>query len=96
MSFDESEKWERAIDANVAVSRNYKLTFGVPWGKEVLRDLANFCFANRTTAVHDVNHMLIYEGRRQVFVMIQRFLNLTAADIERLTHGDDIKIEASE
>lgn len=56
-----------------------------PPGEEVLRELARICYATRTTAHKDSTAMAVAEGRRQVWLHIASRLNLTDADIERLT-----------
>lgn len=60
----------------------YQQTFGTPWGKMVLSDLADFCCANRTTATSaDPIQIALREGRRQVWLRIERALNLTPEEM---------------
>lgn len=55
----------------------YVKTFTGPFGEEVLADLAKFCRANETTFHVDARAHAVAEGRREVFLRIQRQLNLT-------------------
>lgn len=60
------------IDQRIAA---YQATFGGPLGTEVLEHLSYICFANRTTASGDRDAILVAEGRRQVWLDIQKYLN---------------------
>lgn len=62
-----------------------------PSGALVIADLARICFASKTTAQPNVNAMLIAEGRRQVWLHIQKQLRLTDAQIHYLTTGELIE-----
>lgn len=64
-------------------------------GEEVLRDLAKFCCANRTTIrispvsrTIDPLAMAVAEGRREVFMRIAKKLYLSDADIARFLEAD--------
>jgi hypothetical protein len=58
--------------------RNFQFCFGSPAGKNVLADLHEFCCASRTTAVDESpQKMAIREGRRQVWLRIERAIHLT-------------------
>lgn len=76
----------------------YKRTFMADDGKPdadaaiVLADLKRFCYAERTTAkispttqAMDPLAMAFAEGRREVFLRLQGFLNLDEAAIHNLT-----------
>jgi hypothetical protein len=83
--------------------RAYKLAFGSPAGQVVLVGLAAFCRAAETTAPGfddtepiDKDRMLIMEGRRQVFLMIQRKIGLTAAQVFELATGRTVEIATEE
>lgn len=53
----------------------FRAVFSSPSAAEVLEDLEDFCFANKTTVDgHDTN-MAVKEGRRQVWLHIQQLLN---------------------
>lgn len=59
--------------------RAYQHAFdpAAPHGKMVLADLANFCFAHKTTMMPDVRAQCVAEGRRDVWLRIAYHLNLT-------------------
>jgi hypothetical protein len=57
---------------------NYRLALMSPAGRQVLADLADFCYATSTTMrSNDPIQLARNEGRRQVWCRIQRALNLT-------------------
>ncbi len=64
--------------------RNYQLTFGGPAGQEVLVDLAKFCRANDTCYDNDPRKHAVAEGRREVWLRIQRHLNLSPEQLNAL------------
>lgn len=71
---------QNVLDFFRRYQRNYQLTFQRtnPAAQQVLADLQDFCCGFRTTAVGGSAHeMAVREGRRQVFLRIQRSLNLT-------------------
>jgi len=55
----------------------YVKTFMGPMGQEVLSDLARFCRANESTFHPDPRAHAVAEGRREVFLRIQKHLQLT-------------------
>jgi hypothetical protein len=55
----------------------YVRTFLCPPGQEVLTDLAKFCRANESTYSDDPRAHAVAEGRREVWLRIQRHLQLT-------------------
>ena len=55
----------------------YVMTFHNAVGQEVLIDLAKFCRANETTFHPDPRIHGALEGRREVWLRIQRHLQLT-------------------
>lgn len=55
----------------------YVATFANPMGQEVLIDLAKFCRANESTFHVDARAHAVAEGRREVFLRIQKHLQLT-------------------
>ena len=67
----------------------YKQTFNGPLAETVLRDLAQYGFADITTFHGDKDKMLYAEGRRSVWLRIQNHLNLSPADLWRLTNAGD-------
>jgi glycine/D-amino acid oxidase-like deaminating enzyme len=64
----------------------YDQTFGGHGApKQVLRDLARFCRANKTTFHANDRVAAHLEGRREVWLYIQEHLNLSAEEIFELT-----------
>jgi hypothetical protein len=57
--------------------RDYQLAFTSPPGQAVLHDLAHFCRANETTFHEDPRLHAVAEGRREVWLRIQKHLRLT-------------------
>ena len=55
----------------------YIKTFNSPFGTEVLEDLAHFCRAHETTFHDDPRAHAVAEGRREVWLRIQKHLQLT-------------------
>lgn len=55
----------------------YVKTFMNPYGEEVLLDLAKFCRAHDTTFHPDPRAHAVAEGRREVWLRIQKHLQLT-------------------
>lgn len=55
----------------------YQRTFLCPPGQEVLEDLARFCRANESTFHPDPRVHGALEGRREVWLRIQKHLQLT-------------------
>lgn len=66
----------------------YKVTFNKEsaWAHIVLRDLAQFCRAHKTTFHEDPRMQAVLEGRREVFLRIQEHLQLTETQIFDLHH----------
>jgi hypothetical protein len=54
----------------------YVKTFQGPFGQEVLQDLAKFCRAHESTFHVDARAHAVAEGRREVWLRIQRHLQL--------------------
>ena len=69
--------------------QSYKQTFSGPVAEEVLRDMARFCRANTSTFHEDARLHAVAEGRREVWLRIQQHLNLSPAELWRLTSGED-------
>lgn len=63
--------------------RAYHKTFEGEFAKEVLRDLARFCYVRKTTFDTNAMNMAFKEGRRDVFLRIAGYLDLSIEDIER-------------
>lgn len=67
-------------------AQDYTLTFESVQGQRVLADLAKFCRAHETTFHTDARAHAVAEGRREVWLRIQRHLNLTDEQLWKL-HG---------
>ena len=82
----------KALDLFRQKKRAFQLTFGSPHGQEVLKLLSVFCRAEDNAAIpgdHDRTWLLI--GRREVFLMIQRQLNLSSEELFALSGGQTVK-----
>lgn len=55
-----------------------------PFTETVLRDLAKFCRAHETTYSPDARIHAVLEGRREVWLKIQEYLNFTVEEIYEL------------
>lgn len=58
-------------------AQDYRTVFASPVGQRVLADLAKFCRANESTFHADARLHAVAEGRREVWLRIQRNLELT-------------------
>lgn len=67
--------------------QNYVKTFSGPVPERVLADLARFCRAGETTFHPDPRVHAVLEGRREVWLRIQKYLRMTPADIDRLVRA---------
>jgi len=73
------------IDILKRKSQAYQQTFSSPHAQKVLADLRKFCFADKTTFVpNDPYASAFSEGRREVFLRINAFINLTEKEINSL------------
>ena len=66
----------------------YRRVFNTADGKEVLADLAVLCFAARTTVDKDPQQQAANEGRRQVWLRIQRMLHMEDREIMKLVETE--------
>ncbi len=78
------------------VKRDYIAAFGGPAGQDVLRDLAKFCRADQTCFTTDPRQHALLEGRREVWLRIQHYLNLTTEQIYALVNGQTIQLPTDE
>lgn len=63
----------------------YRTTFNSQYGPKVLRDLADFCHAFKTTESPENERLsALREGRRQVWLFIMHRLNLTPEQLSAL------------
>jgi hypothetical protein len=74
----------------------YRATFDTPTGAHVLADLQRFCRANRTSisfspvsGLIDSHAMAVAEGRREVWLWIQKNLNLDEAKLKTMKENID-------
>jgi len=65
----------------------YRATFNGPLAEDVLRDLAKFCRATRSTFAENDRAHALAEGRREVWLRIQEHLNLTDDELWNLYDG---------
>lgn len=73
--------------ANEDLAKAYLLTFRTPWGQKVLLDLMKFCNFRIPLPRDDRD---VEEGKRQVFLRIESFLNFTPEELGRLFAGQPI------
>ncbi len=66
----------------------YHRTFDTEMGKEVLNDLAIFCHANDSTYRATERETMIQEGKRQVWLRIQNFLQLSDRQLWQIKKGE--------
>lgn len=66
---------------------DYQLAFKSPAGQAVLIDLAKFCRADESCWHDDPRLHAVLEGRREVWLRIQRHLNLTPDQLYALYAG---------
>lgn len=66
---------------------DYQLTFTSPAGQGVLYDLAKFCRADENTYNPDPRLSDILVGRREVWLRIQKHLNLTPDQLYEIYAG---------
>jgi len=67
----------------------YVLTFTGPVPERVLKDLARFCRARETTVHPDEKMTYVLEGRREVWLRIQKHLQLSDEQLWNLLGGGD-------
>ncbi len=66
---------------------DYQVALTSPAGQAVLIDLAKFCRANDTCFNEDARLHAVLEGRREVWLRIQKYLNLTPDQLYALHAG---------
>lgn len=66
---------------------DYQLTFTSPAGQGVLHDLAKFCRADDNAYTKDPNQTHVLIGRREVWLRIQKHLNLTPDQLYEIYAG---------
>lgn len=84
------------LSAVMKMIRRRKFAYNMVFAREnkythvVLTDLARFCRAHETTFHQNDRMHAILEGRREVFLKIQQYLNLTEDEIYQLHKIKDI------
>lgn len=70
----------------------YQAVFKGPHGEEVLRDLAHFCCAYKSSP--DLSHAVLAkkEGLRAVWLRIQNYLNISDDDVWRLFKQEEVNL----
>lgn len=66
----------------------YQIAFRSPPGEAVLRDLARFCRANKSTFHENERVHALAEGRREVWLRIANHLNMSPDELWRLYSGE--------
>jgi hypothetical protein len=82
--------------ADQALVRAYRLCFSSPAGREVLKDLMQFCHFRVPLAVRDPvdpNDVLLAEGARQVFLRVITIMTLSSEQITSLFGGQQFSME---
>lgn len=65
----------------------YRMTFRGPLAEVVLKDMARFCRAHRTTYMIDRDASLVAQGRREAWLRIAEHLNLSEDRLWELYAG---------
>lgn len=82
--------WEDAKAVLHSKKQAFETTFNLESidAKLVMKDLARFCRANESTFHPDPRVHAVLEGRREVWLHIQKYLNLTPDELWELTRKD--------
>jgi hypothetical protein len=91
MSSEEDSVFDRAMRFFRGHTRAYRQVFNrqSPAVQYVLADMEEFCCANRTTVGATDRDLAVREGRRQVWLRLQRALNLTPEEMFALARRKD-------
>lgn len=88
---------KETLEAFREMRKAFQLAFCNPAGNLVLQKLAPFCRANESCAVPgDTDRTMLLEGRREVWLLIQNYLNLEPAELIALYQRRFIKIETGD
>jgi len=74
--------FDRIKDYLITRGQAYRFTFKGVHGEAVLQDLAKFCRADDTTFLPDARASAVLDGRREVWLRIQKHLNLTDDELQ--------------
>lgn len=77
MAIPDRAMFGRKVEKLRLRARSYRMAFGGMEGQNVLHDLAEFCLANESCFHPDPRLHAVAEGRREVWLRIQRHMNLT-------------------
>lgn len=81
--------FDDAISLLTEKKKAFEFTFNDSVHAEiVLKDLAKFCRADKSTFHSDPRIHAVLEGRREVWLRIQKYLNLTPEEILDLTRKE--------
>lgn len=69
---------------HVAFAYNRVFEKNSPYTETVLKDLAKFCRAHQSTFLPDARSHAVLEGRREVWLKIQEYLQMTPEEIYKL------------
>lgn len=76
---------EQALAYFTELQTGYRLLFNAPTARGVVADLMRFCRARETCVVPgDRDRTYVLEGRREVFLRIQEFLERTPEELVAL------------
>lgn len=78
---------EKLLDLLRSRRSAYQVTFTGAVPERVLADLAKFCRAAETTFHTDERLHAVLEGRREVWLRINKYLNLSEAQIRQLVEN---------
>lgn len=78
---------------HVAFAYNRVFDRKSPYAEVVLKDLAKFCRAHQSTFLPDARSHALLEGRREVWLKIQEYLQMTPDEIYRLHAVKEIGVE---
>ena len=81
---------EKLIQFFTSRKTSYQFTFNPEnrYNNAVMKDLAKFCRANETTYQNDPRLHAVLEGRREVWLRIQNYLDLTPEELMKLYAKD--------
>jgi hypothetical protein len=83
----------KALDFFRAKRRTYISTYEHPEGQRCLEDLMKFCRANETCFVDgDERRTMMLEGRREVWLYIQKYLRFSSEELLRIQMGQTINM----
>lgn len=87
----------QALEIETNCKRAYQLAFGIPGGEAVLMDLTRFCRGRETCVMagqSDLTYVL--EGRREVYLRIRDYLDLTPEQLVEKYHPPAIGAQGNE